>query len=411
MKNQHRVFIAFLLVACILFGSCNSGNQPAQTTDATTPDTAITETTPAVNENEAYLKIPVQECNGYTKKHYSIEGSSVAILLMFYANWEHREDSNGDYLLLRDGVEIGRVLAGEAEDASEWKTIYQKQANPAHLQVTEYLEKKGTGESLRFRHRFCYRFVECGIERVITLTLAYGEIDEYSQNVFRSDVYYKVHRTDPMYGTLSHLKDKPILVLGNSFVGSSEIGYIYNDIAVSSGKNRTMTAISRGYATVRSYSEDTALMNRIASGEWSAVFMCGFYANEVQALGIIKNACDKSNTDLIIFPAHNEQASSINPAIKAYPDLICIHWKREIEQLIKEGRSKWDFCMDDGHLHSTPLAGYVGAMMIWRAIYGEMPMVQLHNTRYQMEYLAILGDYMNSPTFELMDPSKITFLK
>lgn len=410
MRNKHRLFIALLLAVCILFGSCNTANLPNENANATTPDTTA-ETTPTVNEDEAYLKIPVQECNGYTKKHYSIEGSSVAILLMFYANWEHQEDSNGDYLLLRDGVEIGRVLAGEAEDASEWKTISQKQANPAHLQVTEYLEKTGTGESLRFRHRFCYRFAECGSERVITLTLAYGEIDEYSQNVFRSDVYYKEHQTDPMYSTLSHLKDKPILVLGNSFVGSSEIGYIYNDIAVSSGKNRTMTAISRGYATVRSYSEDTALMNRIASGEWSAVFMCGFYGSEVQALGIIKKACDQSNTDLIIFPAHNEQSGSINSAIKAYPDLICIHWKREIEQLIKEGRSKWDFCINDQHLHSTPLAGYVGAMMIWRAIYGEMPKVRLYNTSDQMEYLAILGDYMNSPTFELMDPEKITFLK
>ena len=410
MYSKHRIWIALLLVVCILFGSCNNANHSNDSTDETT-EAPPAETTPAENESQAYLKIPLQECKGYTKKYYSIEGSTVTLLLMFYANWEHREAPNGDYLLLRDGAEIGRILAGEAEDVSEWETIHQKHAAPAHLQVTELLEKTGTGASLRFRHRFCYRYVECGIERVITLTLAYGEIDEYSQNVFRSDVYHKQHCTDPMYGTLSYLKDKPILVLGNSFVGSSEIGYIYNDISMSSGKNRTMTAISRGYATVRSYSEDAALMNRIASGEWSAVFMCGFYGNEVQALGIIKAACDKSNTDLIIFPAHNEQASSINPAIKAYPDLICIHWKREIEQLIKEGRSKWDFCINDEHLHSSALAGYVGAMMIWRAIYGEMPRVQLHNTPDQMEYLAILGDYMDSPTFELMDPSKIVFLK
>ena len=50
-------------------------------------------------------------------------------------------------------------------------------------------------------------------------------------------------------------------------------------------------------------------------------------------------------------------------------------------------------------------------MMIWRAIYGEMPKVRLYNTYDQMEYLAILGEYINSPTFELMEPEKITFLK
>ena len=408
MQNRKRILISLLLVLCMLLGSCNNATSPEQT-DTTEQNT--TETTPAVNEDEAYKKIPLQACDGYTKKHYAIEGSSIALLLRFYANWEHKVDDEGNYLLLRDNVEIGRVFAGEADDVLEWKTVREKYASPAHVQVTEYIEKSGTGDTLRFRHRYCYRFTECGKEQVITMTVAYGEIDEYSQIVFRSDVYYKEHQTDPMYNTLSHLKDKPILVLGNSFVGSSEIGYIYNDIAISSGKNRTMTAISRGYATVRSYAEDTALMNRIAGGEWSAVFMCGFYGDEVQALGVIKKACDKSGTDLIIFPAHNEQAGSINAAIKAYPDLLCIHWKREIEQLIKEGRSKWDFCIDDQHLHSTPLAGYVGAMMIWRAIYGEMPKVRLYNTYDQMEYLAILGDYMNSPTFELMEPEKITFLK
>ena len=138
--------------------------------------------------------------------------------------------------------------------------------------------------------------------------------------------------------------------------------------------------------------------------------MCGFYGDMNHELGIIKRACEKSGTKLIIFPAHNENSGMVTKAMEAYPDLLCINWKREIEQLIVEGRSKWDFCYDDEHLHSTPLAGYVGAMMIWRAIWGEMPAVEVEDIP-QDYYDSILGSYLTNPSFELIDPSRIILLE
>ena len=60
MRNKHRLFIALLLAVCILFGSCNTANLPNENANATTPDTTA-ETTPTVNEDEAYLKIPVEK--------------------------------------------------------------------------------------------------------------------------------------------------------------------------------------------------------------------------------------------------------------------------------------------------------------------------------------------------------------
>ena len=137
-------------------------------------------------------------------------------------------------------------------------------------------------------------------------------------------------------------------------------------------------------------------------------------AESVTNLEHMINACASSNTKLAIFPAHNESDVMIDQARGAYPDLFCINWKREVDQLINEGRSRWDFCVDDGHMHSTPLAGYVAAMMIWRAIYGEMPDVKLTKTSavLNQEWAdSILGEYLESPTFELMDPSKILFLE
>ena len=333
--------------------------------------------------------------------------------MKFYLEWEHQADGEGGYVLLRDGIEIGRIVLGEADDIENWKILSQTDASPKSLYVTEYLEKSGTGETLRFRYRFYYRYMECGKERAITLTVAYGEIDNFVHTQLRENAIYREHHTDPMYGALSHLQGKPIVVLGNSFISTSNIGYIYNAIMRSSGKTATMTAISRGYASISTYAQDTALLQNIAKGEWAAVFLCGFYGYDTTSVGIIKNACDKSGTQLIVFPAHNESDAMLGQSTNAYPHILCINWKREIDLLIDEGRSKWDFCYDDAHLHSTSLAGYVGAMMIWRAIYGEMPDVTLNLDYYIDQDWAdsVLGSYLDSPTFELIDISEINLLE
>ena len=465
MKPKHKILVAFLLVVCILFGSCQNGKQPSESTsnkattteqapveppaettphltDQTTPEVATPEvttpdvttpeettpeattpeettpeettpeaTTPADPEDTAYLDISIRKPRGYLSKKYARKDSAYHFTFKGYLEWEHREDGDGSYQILRDGIEIGRIVAGDAEDLSDWKILSQKEAAPALLQVTEYLERYGTGETLRFRHRFCYRYMECGEERIVTITFNYGEIDTYVQNQLRSNVAFSEYRTDPMYGALSHLQDKPILVLGNSFIPYSNIVYIYNDIAKNSGKLQVMTGQSRGY--VGTYAGDTELMRRVANGEWGAVLVCGFYNVVTNELGVIKAACQKSGTELIIFPAHNESDSMIERAKNAYPDLRCINWKREIDLLIGEGRSKWDFCINDGHTHSTPLAGYVAAMMIWRAIWGEMPTdVKLtFGAVDQANATAILGEYMDSPTFALVDTADILFLE
>lgn len=463
MKKGHQILVAFLLVACILLGSCKSekppiktpnggGNTPTVTQsttleitvgtypeqispEATTPQETTPEqttpiqttpeetttiittpvpaevTTPSDPEDTAYLNIPIKKPRGYMTREYGLKNSSFYLKLKFYLDWERLDEDDGACSIWSEGKEIGRIVAGDAPDADEWRTVYRKESAPAALHVTEYLERCGTGETLRFRHRFCYRYMECGEERRITLTLDYGEADTYVQNQLRDSAFFMEHHTDPMYGALSHLQDKPLLVLGNSFIPYSNIVYIYNDIAKNSGKSQVMSGQSRGY--VGTYARDTELLNRIAKGEWGAVLICGFYNVVTDELGVIKAACDQSGTELIIFPAHNESDLMIASAQGAYPDLICINWKREIDCLIKEGRSRWDFCVDDEHMHSTPLAGYVAAMMIWRAIWGEMPTgVTLTSGAVDQAHAAtVLGAYLESPTFALVDTSNITFLE
>ena len=406
MKRTGVVMVALTLLACFLLGGCTAADSEFETPLETTAEEVTTH-----DENKEYLKIPLQECPGVVKNYYGAKGANQTIRLKLYETWEERDDGEGGRILLRDGKEIGRIVLGAADDLEEWTWLDQKTfSGISGLSINQYLEKSGTGDTLRFRHRYSYAYRENGSVCQITLTVTYGELDEHAQDALLTEVAYGEHTLDPKFNVLSDLRDKPIVVVGNSFIASSEIGIIYNKIAQKNGKGDLMMAVAEGYATVKTYAESEYFINRIENGDWSAVFVCGFYADMNYELGIIKRACDKSGTRLIIFPAHNENRNMIERAKRAYPDLICIDWKREIDELIAEGRDKWDFCYDDEHLHSTPLAGYVGAMMIWRAIYGEMPSVEL-DCIDQEKYDPILGDYLTSPGIERIELSKVIFLE
>ena len=408
MKKTSRIMVALTLVLCFLLGGCGTANSESGTNDEVTSEQVTKH-----DENKEYLKIPLEECSEFVTNYYCVKDTYQTIGLKLCESWEEREDGEGGRILLRDGKEIGRIVLGVADDLSEWKDLDQQTfGSAAGLIVNQYLEKSGTGATLRFRHRYTYSYREDGVFHRITLTVNYGELDKAAQDALRKEVEYGEHTVNPRLNELSQLRDKRILVVGNSFIGTSQIGNIYNQIAERSGKEELMMAVSEGYATVKTYAESEYVINRIENGDWSAVFVCGFYTNMNRELGIIKRACEKSGTKLIIFPAHNENRTMIESAKREYPDLLCLDWKREIDELIAQGRDKWDFCYDDEHLHSTPLAGYVGAMMIWRAIYGEMPSVDINDTYLpQDNYDAILGDYLTSPAIELIDISKITFLE
>ena len=52
--------------------------------------------------------------------------------------------------------------------------------------------------------------------------------------------------------------------------------------------------------------------------------------------------------------------------------------------------------MDDYYDHSKPLAGYVGAHMIYRAMYGEIPTAKMTSSISQSYVDSILGNYVSS---------------
>ena len=343
---------------------------------------------------------------------FVFEGSDFALTVNCPNDWSFLKKSDSSYTIKRE-EEIGLLFVGKATDADEWKSVSFGEENINGVKTLKYIEKFGTRDTLKFRYRYEFVYTENDAEKIVTMIVDYKEISYYTASVLLHRNKHISLYTDPKFNTLSDIKDGNYLILGNSFINTSSIGSILNEMLLKTDKNSRVTAISRGYATVTQYISHEPTINDIKSGKYDAVFICGFYSStDTNNLEKLKEVCDEANTKLIIFPAHNEKTDAINSAVYKYDGILSfVNWKGEVDALINSGVSKWDMCIDDEHLHSRPLAGYVGAHMIYRAIYGEIPNVDLNNSIYQEFVDNILGDYSNTGRIPTVDFEAIIYLK
>lgn len=127
--------------------------------------------------------------------------------------------------------------------------------------------------------------------------------------------------------------------------------------------------------------------------------------NQTEFKRIYVDACNASCTPIVIFPAHNESYGS--KAHSRYPDVAFMDWRKEVNAFISSGVNKWNLCYNDQHLHSTPLAGYIGAHMIFRGIYGENPPAQIYKNSFGRSNSAQFGFYYANGYLQILDESLI----
>ena len=411
MKKTY-LFIAFLLASLMLFCACTgtSDGTGAPSMEGTTlPETEMPEPTVEIS----YSEFRRRETRTYKTDLYSFSDDSLLLSLTVPDEW-HLSRSGEDFEILRRDTIIGYITGSPAEASDEWTAVDTKEFSGRGVAVTRCVERFGAGKAAGdYRYRYVYSYNTDGQRRTVTLTVALSQVDARCEEKLLQEAILVNRTTSETVGILSEClgDSSSILILGNSFIGTSDIGNILKEMLYFNGKSCQVTAISRGYARVATYIGDAALMDQIQRGVYDAVFICGFYAaEEVQNLGVLKNACDKALIELVIFPAHNENASLVANARNTYPSLKCLNWKGELDGLIAGGVDRWDLCINDSHKHSTPLAGYVGAHMIYRAIYDELPSKPMRTTVPQDYIDHILGDYAYVGDAKDMDKSKIIYL-
>lgn len=410
------IIMCLSLISCDEKGSQSSSEEQstdtsqAQSEESSKDPESESSTAPSTeDEDKAYLSIPRFRPAGYKRNHFAIKDSEYVITLELPQEWSLSKDSDTLYKIKRAGNEIGFITISEPTDSAEWSEVTSREKQIDQMTATESVEKHGTKNTLEFRYRWRYSYTENGKNHELNLYVTCAETPTLIGYKLMSLATIKPRRTDPNFGVLpAELDGKSMLVVGNSFVGTSDIGDILQNLFTVNGKSSTVHSISIGMGNIGKYAVDEQILSALRSGAYDVLFISGFYTNDdTYSLEVIKNVCDENGISVIVLPAHNENQASAERSASAL-NIPIINWKSELDELLSSGVDKLALCINDSYSHSTPLAGYVGAHMIYRAIYGEAP----SNIGSYLSSLEIskLGDYARTGSFYSAKPSLINTL-
>ncbi len=369
-------------------------------TDSNIIDSSTTTNTQS-DKNNSYNDIICTTITDFQQVAFSIKDSSTSILLSLPRDWKF-EKNNVGYNILKNSVSIGHVTTSIQDSSNEKVNVFTSQLNTNNINVTHNIDQIVSEQLPSYTRTFCYNYKdENGKNQSIVITIPYQESDSSATYKMITEAKLVKTATSTNLGILK-INDnrKRILILGNSFIGSSRIGTILQAMC---GNELYVEAIATGYAHVGTYTKNPTVMQKIRDGNYSVVFMCGLYDQEaVNDLADMIKVCEDSNTKLAVFPAHNESQPKIEHAISLYPDTIFLNWKAEIDNLINKGIDVSNFCIPDAHNHSTPLAGYVGAHMIYRAVFNKIPQTTQF-AEVSESQIKLLVEYITTGSITLID--------
>ncbi len=307
-------------------------------------------------------------------------------------DWELVSSGEDTYEIRRSGGYIGTLTTATLPAETE---LLDNAFMPGDLhkayQVCCYEER---GQQVIYR---VFRFVNMQEEQavcVLYFRILYAQLDDAATETLVTSL--AKNHNDQLPPPEQTNGSKQILIAGNSFVydGFSQIGLFLKDMLLTAHPEYTVTVVCKSGQGLQAFSSDAFYLQRIRAGEFAYVFQCGFYSNDAaHELSVIQEACDASDTKLVIFPAHNEQAPHITTARLGHDRAYFLDWKSEVQAFIDSGKvSRSLLCYDDAHQHSTPLAGYIGAHLIYRSVFREVPPEVVDPTLFSTEHMrSLLG--------------------
>ncbi len=326
-------------------------------------------------ETEGYKNL---DCRWFTSSQITTaritdKKTGLMLQLEIPSDWVLAEVNSQTLNILRSGSKIGTLTtAALPKEDKKFEARYsydEEKGVDANWHIAKIYE---SGKEQYYR-MFSFKGSYDNKEYTMNISVNYTELDKKTADsmALKAETIAPERKFTPLTQTNS---SKRILILGNSFIGTSKIGVFLNDMLASANNGYTANAISIGMAEVHTYLSDEQLCNQIKNGEYCYVFQCGFYSYAAIAdFGEMKKACEKSNTPIVIFPAHNETEVIFNKAFETYKDVPLLNWKSKVQSLIDGGVEYFDMCEDDVHKHSKPLAGYVGAYLIYKTLFGSAP--------------------------------------
>ena len=165
-----RFVLLLLALLCLIPTGCRESTPTESSSDGQASSTESPVTSePYCEEDDDYLDIRPISTSGYQKQSFTIPDADTLFTFTFPRPWTLERQNDGSYRILRNRQEIGRLAIGEADDLSLWKLVAEPTVGGNGLTVTQYIEKSGTGDTLRFRRRFDVARQEDDAETCITI--------------------------------------------------------------------------------------------------------------------------------------------------------------------------------------------------------------------------------------------------
>jgi hypothetical protein len=173
-----------------------------------------------------------------------------------------------------------------------------------------------------------------------------------------------------MHQLYSDAEPQKILILGNSFIWTSGIGNALQNLLGYNERELIVDAVGIGMAEVSTFLEYSGL----DTGEYDAVFICGFYGSGYKSLQGVMDLAKGTDTQFVIFPAPNEQPYDAALAWVGNQGANYLGWYDLVHYLWDEkGFAFEELAYNDYHSHSNEAAGYLAAMAVYTYLYGVLP--------------------------------------
>ncbi len=420
-------FIVLLLVITMFFSSCRtnvqtssdmnsdymnnssdlvviedeiSNSESDQTESKESNSEIVKPQTESINPNsESTVQKPEKKVITFSPISFVMNGGKNTVTISFPKEWNLKKNQN-QYLISRDGNDIGYIslkapdVFNAAECDGELYNATMKGETKEYT-INNTLRRGIFVQNISKKINIYIDFISDEIR--------YSSAYHLGNSITISDYYENIIDIENKNGA------NKILILGNSFLGTSKIGNFLEAMFIQGNKNYQVDVISVGGASIENFANEY-YSQKIISGDYFAIFQCGIYNDRSKNyIDYIKSACDKTNTNFVLFPAHNEVEHEINEIKFLYPEILVLNWKNTIEKLVYSGVFWEDFCINDSHKHSKPLAGYVGALMIYRALFNEPPL-KCYNYPLDMNYIEkTLGDYTYTGHIKLEADNYVKF--
>ncbi len=398
MKQILTSLLCLLLLTVLLSGCAETDLESEQTDTLLSQSDTVEDSTQDPEPDTGYTELTPRTLSGYVFAHFGFDNNSLVLRCYVPKDWELQKQNASTVAILREGAQVGKAGPSVIRDHDERCLLHKEDGVHSVFSTTCVLrsaEEGYDGYSLGITLSF-FDDVE---KQQLQLEVAYTELTDFAKKKLLASAEPVLVEKELEAGVLK-LDTPSILILGNSFVSTSAVGEILQEMCLAGGHSVSVQGVSRGYATVSSYVDSGDYVELIRNGEYGILFMCGFYSAENAIdLRVLVDACKQSGTQLVIFPAHNETTGVISDATLSYVnESYFLDWKGEINALIRSGAaSDADMCIPDQHKHSTCLAGFVGAHMIYRTLFGTVPpAVDVYGVISTDEAARILGDYVTT---------------